>query len=642
MSKIFLVFYFFILGLSSVNAQSFSSLIETPSFMSAVNKGQLPPLKDRIPDNPYLVGQNDEKFEPGVHGGELKLLMGRKKDTRQMVVYGYSRLVGYDKKFNLVPDILEKFEVSEGRVFTFYIRKGHKWSDGHPFTSEDFRYYFEDVALNKDIANESLPVVMLVDGKPPKFEILDKYRVRYTWQKSNPYLLPRLAGARPIYLYRPSHYLKNFHSKYTPIDKLQKQAKQAKKRNWVALHYIVSQQYKNMNPDLPSLQPWVLVTRPPAKRFVFKRNPFFHKLDLNGRQLPYINKIKMHITSSKLIPLKTGSGETDLQSRGLNFTNYTLLKKSEKKFGYTTRLWRTAKGARWAIYPNLNARDSEWRGIFRDVRFRRALSLGINRYEINQVFYYGLSRETNNSLLRESPLFNKEYSSRWIKFNLVAANKLLDEIGLEKRNDDGIRLLPSGKPMEITVVFSTEENEPADILELVSDTWKKIGIKLLSKPLNREVMRNRIFSGNALMSMWSGLENGIANAEASPQELAPTSQQQLQWPMWGQYVETSGKSGEPADMDVPKKLLALSLLWQTAETTELKRQIWGQMLDLYTNNVFSIGIISSVPQVVVVNSSLKNIPNEGIYNWDPGAHFGIYRPDTFWFKDYVSHDREKK
>ena len=113
--------------------------------------------------------------------------------------------------------------------------------------------------------------MMLVDGKPPKFEILDKYRVRYTWQKSNPYLLPRLAGARPIYLYRPSHYLKNFHSKYTPIDKLQKQAKQAKKRNWVALHYIVSQQYKNMNPDLPSLQPWVLVTRPPAKRFVFKR-----------------------------------------------------------------------------------------------------------------------------------------------------------------------------------------------------------------------------------------------------------------------------------------------------------------------------------------------------------------------------------
>ena len=131
-------------------------------------------------------------------------------------------------------------------------------------------------------------------------------------------------------------------------------------------------------------------------------------------------------------------------------------------------------------------------------------------------------------MLRESPLFNKEYSSRWIKFNLVAANKLLDEIGLEKRNDDGIRLLPSGKPMEITVVFSTEENEPADILELVSDTWKKIGIKLLSKPLNREVMRNRIFSGNALMSMWSGLENGIANAEASPKELAPTSQQQLQ------------------------------------------------------------------------------------------------------------------
>jgi len=605
--------------------------LETPMFEAAVAAGKLPPVKKRLPEEPFLLKTGQQGFQPGKHGGSLKLLMGRKKDTRQLVVYGYARLVGYDKNFNFVPDILKKFEVKHGRIFTLHLRKGHRWSDGHPFTSEDFRYYFEDVATNKKIANESLPQVMLVEGKPPLFEVLDKHTVRYTWHKPNPFILPRLAGARPIYLYRPAHYLKKFHIKYTPLRALEVLVKKAKKRNWVALHYIVGQQYKNVNPELPSLQPWVLVTKPPAKRFNFLRNPYYHRVDMNGRQLPYINDVKVNVTSSKLIPIKAGSGETDLQSRGLNFTNYTLLKKSEKKFGYSTKLWRTAKGARWAIYPNLNFRDMEWRKLFRNVNFRRALSIAIDRHEINQVFYYGLARETNNSVLRESPLFDEKFANRWSQFDLNTANQMLDDLGLVKRNSKGFRLLPNGQPMELTVVFSTEEDEPSDILELVSDTWRKIGIKVLSKPLHREVMRNRIFSGNVQMSIWSGLENGIPNASSSPAELAPTSQQQLQWPMWGQYLETGGKSGQAIDMKVPQKLFELKDAWREARSEGDRIKIWHEMLDTYTSNVFSIGIIASVPQVVLVNSRLQNVPDKAIYNWDPGAHFGIYRPCTFWF-----------
>ena len=151
--------------------------------------------------------------------------------------------------------------------------------------------------------------------------------------------------------------------------------------------------------------------------------------------------------------IKAGSGETDLQSRGLNFTNYTLLKRSEKKFGYSTKLWRTAKGARWALYPNLNFNDLEWRKLFRNVQFRRALSIAIDRHEINQVFYYGLARETNNSVLQESPLFDEKFANKWSHFDLKAANKILDDLGLVKRNSRGFRLLPNGQPMELTVVF---------------------------------------------------------------------------------------------------------------------------------------------------------------------------------------------
>ena len=629
--RLFVLFVVMFGPSTSMTTERPGIFLETPMFEAAVAAGKLPPVKKRLPEEPFLLKTGQQGFQPGKHGGSLKLLMGRKKDTRQLVVYGYARLVGYDKNFNFVPDILKKFEVKHGRIFTLHLRKGHRWSDGHPFTSEDFRYYFEDVATNKKIANESLPQVMLVEGKPPLFEVLDKHTVRYTWHKPNPFILPRLAGARPIYLYRPAHYLKKFHIKYTPLRALEVLVKKAKKRNWVALHYIVGQQYKNVNPELPSLQPWVLVTKPPAKRFNFLRNPYYHRVDMNGRQLPYINDVKVNVTSSKLIPIKAGSGETDLQSRGLNFTNYTLLKRSEKKFGYSTKLWRTAKGARWAIYPNLNFRDMEWRKLFRNVNFRRALSIAIDRHEINQVFYYGLARETNNSVLRESPLFDEKFANRWSQFDLNTANQMLDDLGLVKRNSKGFRLLPNGQPMELTVVFSTEEDEPSDILELVSDTWRKIGIKVLFKPLHREVMRNRIFSGNVQMSIWSSLENGIPNASSSPAELAPTSQQQLQWPMWGQFFETGGKSGQAIDMKVPQKLFELKDAWREARSEGDRIKIWHEMLDTYTSNVFSIGIIASVPQVVLVNNSLQNVPDKAIYNWDPGAHFGIYRPCTFWF-----------
>ena len=234
--------------------------------------------------------------------------------------------------------------------------------------------------------------------------------------------------------------------------------------------------------------------------------------------------------------------------------------------------------------------------------------------------------------MKESPLYNEAFAKRWSQFDLKLANKLLDEMGLDKRANNGIRLLPSGKPMEITVVFATEQSEPSDILELVTDTWRKAGIRVLSKPLHREIMRNRIFSGDVQMSMWSGLENGIPNSGSSPKELAPTTQQQLQWPKWGQHLETRGKSGEPIDMAVPNELFGLNESWRRAKSDGERKAIWTKMMDIYTNNVFSIGLIASVPQVILVNSRLQNVPEKAIYNWDPGAHFGIYRPDTFWFK----------
>lgn len=604
---------------------------EAPMLAAEVAKGELPPLAQRLPQHPAVADLAWPGQRPGVYGGELRILMSSTKDTRMMVVYGYARLVGYDSKYDLVPDLLEKFEVEDQKVFTFHLRPGHKWSDGSPFTTEDFRYFWEDVANNEDLSPSGPPQVMIVDGERPKVEILDETTIRYSWSHPNPDFLPALAGPSPLYIYRPSRYLKQFNPKYSDPAKVDALVKQASMRGWAPLHNKLDNMYRNDNPDLPSLEPWVLKTQPPSERFVFVRNPYYHRVDPAGRQLPYIDKVVMQIADSKIIPAMTGAGQSDLQARYLRFDNYTFLKKGEARSNYHVLLWDSGTGSNLALYPNLNTSDKVWRDLLRDVRFRRALSLGVDRHEINQVIYYGLGKEGANTVLPASPLYKPEYRKAWATYDPAEANKLLDEIGLTQRDSDGIRLLPDGRKLEIVVETAGQSPEEGDVLELISDTWRGIGVKLFQKASERDYMRNRIFSGATIMSVWTGLENGIPTAAFSPQELAPTSQQQLQWPKWGQYVETAGESGEPCDLPEAKQLSAMLQQWRETTNRDAQKEIWEKMLKLWSDEVYTIGTVAGAPLPVVVDRRLRNVPDAAIFSWDPGAHFGIYHPDTFWF-----------
>lgn len=567
----------------------------------------------------------------GKAGGEITTLVGRPKDTRLMVVYGYARLVGYDRDFAIQPDILKSVEVEDGRTFTLTLRGGHHWSDGAPFTSEDFRYWWEDVANNMALSPTGPPAKLIVDGELPDVTFPDPLTVRYSWSKPNPLFLPALAGATPQFIYMPAHYLKQFHQTYADGDQLAKAVAANKARDWAQLHGRRDNMYKQDNPELPTLQPWMLTTAPPSTRFVFERNPHYHRVDEDGQQLPYLDRVIMEVVDSKLIPIKAGAGETDLQARGLFFKHYTFLKENQERSGLKTYLWQTARGAHLALYPNLNASDPVWREVLRDVRFRRALSLAIDREEINQIMYFGLAMGGNNTVLPQSPLYKENYRFDWATFDPDQASALLDDMGLHEWSPDGLRLLPDGRPVELIVETAGEETEETDLLELVAEAWLKQGVKIHVKPSQREVLRNRIFAGDTLMSIAYGLENGIPTADMSPWEFAPTSQfDQYQWPKWGQHWETKGAAGEAPDMAEAKELLSLFQDWQAATSEDQREAIWVRMLEIYNAQVYSIGLASGVLQPVVAKTALRNVPGEGVYNWEPGAHFGIYRPDTFW------------
>jgi peptide/nickel transport system substrate-binding protein len=604
---------------------------EPPALAAEVAAGKLPPLASRLPQPPLVVDLKRPNWTEGVYGGEMRMLMAKDRDIRMMVVYGYSRLVGYDEQLRIVPDILERVDDEGSKVFTLHLRRGHKWSDGQPFTAADFRYYWEDVVNNKDLSPFGLPQALLVRDRGPRFEVLNDTTVRYTWDEPNPQFLAALAGPSPLYIFRPAHYLRKYHPKYIGLEKANAQATVAGSRSWAGLHQKKDEQYRFDNPDLPTLEPWVNTTPLPSTRFVLVRNPYFHRVDASGRQLPYVDRVIVGISEEKLIPAKAGAGDVDLQTRYLRFDNYTFLKQNAKRNRYKVLLWEKVLGSQIALYPNLNVDDPEWRKLMRDARFRRALSIAIDRHEINEVVYFGLGREASNTVLRRSPLYKPEFGTAWSQHDTKAANALLDELGLNQRNAKGIRLLPDGRPMEVVVDTSGESTEETDVLELVRDSWRKVGIALYSRPSQREVFRKRVFSGKSMMSVWSGLSNGIPTPEMSPLELAPTAQEQLQWPMWGQYYENNRKGGQAPDLPEALELVQLYDAWRVSGNDAEREKIWHRMLEIHAQQVFTIGIVTQALQPIVVRDRLRNVPVDGIYSWDPGAYFGMYRPDTFWF-----------
>ncbi|MBY6139734.1 ABC transporter substrate-binding protein [Leisingera daeponensis] len=608
--------------------------IQESSFWSAeVNAGHMPPAAERLPDTPLIVNLKAKGREFGVQGGTLNTMVTRSKDIRQMVVYGYARLAGYDETYQLNPDILLGYENEGNRRYTLKLRPGHRWSSGDPFTSNDFRYWWEDVANNELLSPAGPPDFLRVMGKLPRVSFPDETTVVYEWDDPNPSFLHMLAQARPPFIYRPAKYLKQFHADYADQETLAEEVDYARVKSWAALHNKYDNMYKFDNHELPTLQPWINASPGKKIRHQFVRNPYYHRIDSRGVQLPYIDTVEMEIVTSGLVAAKSNAGEADLQARGLDFRDIPILRKGEKdNSGYKTYLWGNGAASQIAIYPNLNARDPVWREILRDVRVRRALSLAINRRAINRALYFNLAKPGAMTVLEQSELFDPALREAWAQFDPEQANRLLDEAGLTEKDGYGIRYLPDGRLMELVVETAGERQEVENALQIIYDDWRDVGVKLIMRPLDRDILRNRVFSGSAMASAWFGWDNGLPQSYTSPVYLAPTDQVFLSWPKWGQFYQTGGSAGEPPDMEPAQQLLSLLQDWDMATTKSERMAAWRAMLQIHAEQVYAIGVVAAAPQPVVVSNRLRNVPEQAIWAWDPGAHFGVYRPDEFFFE----------
>lgn len=341
----------------------------------------------------------------------------------------------------------------------------------------------------------------------------------------------------------------------------------------------------------------------------------------------------MDVAAGGLMAAKANAGEADLLFRGLSMTDIPILKEGEASHHYRTLLWPHARGSEIALYPNLTCNDPTWRMLNRNLHFRRALSLAIDRHTLNNALLFGLGNEGNDTIRPESPLFSNELLTLNATYDPTEASRLLDTLGLNRRDDAGIRLLPDGRELEIVVETDGDNTFVIDGLTLIVEFWREIGVKLFVKPQDRTVLRSRSYAGAVVMTAGPGLDNAMPTEIMSPDELAPTRQDNPSWPKWGQYSETKGKNGEPVDIPEAKHLLDLYQHWlATADNTEQAR-IWRKMLKNRADNLWSIGTVSGALQPIVIDRRLRNLPERGLYSWDPAALIGIYRLDEVFFDE---------
>jgi len=464
---------------------------EAPMLRTRVAAGELPPVEERLPEEPKVLEPlGVSEPEIGQYGGTARVFATDNLpwgDLLEQPERG-SYLLRMNMDGEIVPDILKGYEVSnDEKIFTLYLRKGMKWSDGHPLTADDFLFKYEDMGKNEKVET------WWASGEPLKaLKKIDDYTVRFEFEKPFPRFVLSLVDWRGSEWMRcaPKHYLKKWHIKYNPkADELAKE--EGYDHWWEAFNH-----HQEVAPagdiNKPTLQPWMFKEFTSTHR-VFVRNPYFYAVDSAGNQLPYIDGIVSTIVDLEVYQMKIIAGEADVAFVSTSLENYPLYKENEDEGGYRTVLIPGINGSEAGYTINQNHPDPVMRKIFQDVKFRRALSLAINREEINDTVYFGLGVPRQGTILPSCRYYKEEWGKAYAQYEPDQANRLLDEMGLTQRDKDGFRKRPDGKTLLLIIEHASGlAGTSATVHELVKEYWEAVGLKVLLKPEEYSLFAERV------------------------------------------------------------------------------------------------------------------------------------------------------
>lgn len=608
------------------------ALNEPPLLRERVARGELPPVAERlpVPEDLYVVTPNERV---GVYGGTARVAApspeGGGNDNLFSTIM--AAVLPTPDLSAVFPNIVKNLDSSEDtRVWTMQLREGMRWSDGVPFTADDVMFWYEDSLLNEDLTPH-IGVPWRIGNEVVEVRKIDDFTVAFEFPSPSPFFASSLTQAHNIFM--PKHYLQQFHIDYAQEDDLRTEIEKHGYDTWYELFM-----HKNswvwslpLNEDLPTLAAYVLVDKDSTKR-VYERNPYFWKVDTAGNQLPYIDRIEAEIVSDReVVQGKIMSGELTLEGLTTDLRNYPLYRSYEEIGQFRTLLWDSGNNTDVLYMVNMTHRDPVLRQIFQDVRFRRALSLAINRDEINDVIYFGQAVPIQATIL-ESPFFEPEFATAHIEYDPDEANRLLDEMGLDARDPEGYRLRPDGERLLFTVEYFDLETPKTPNVELVSQHWHEVGIDARYRSISGELQAQRAPANMMDATLWHGGGFSALRWPFNPKYTVPsrTLWASSVWPEWGRWHATGGQSGE----EPPPEMKQLYNWWQEmlVEPDEDRRNELGKnIFRAQAENLWMIGTVGKTPAPVIVSNDLRNFPEHGYWVWD-GLFTMSLDPEQFFFQ----------
>jgi peptide/nickel transport system substrate-binding protein len=617
---------------------------ESPMLAAKVKAGQLPPLEQRLPADPLVqVGPEGNGY---YSEGPLRVISNEANklgDGRNAVTVASFVLPDYDGA-TLRPHLLKSWTISpDKKVLTLNLRKGVKWSDGVEFTSEDIRFWWEDVMNNKDL-NTAPATVWITASGPMKVEVVDTYTVRWICGDPNPDLIintVEYSGNQLGGTFYPSHYSRQFHKKYADPAKLEALIKEKGYASWAQLFTARNVAYWDAQSAdtvaCPTLNSH-MVTKVGPNFIELERNPYYWKVDAYGRQLPYVDKIYVQVVgTAELYTAKLASGEADFGARRTNPANLPAYKNGEAAGKYRTRIWQSVGDGDYVLMMNFNDTDPVKRNLIQNLTFRKAISAAIDRVEFNKNRSFGLGVVSQIPMPLTSRFMTPEIAKTNTAYDVDLANRLLDGLGLKWDANHEYRLRSDGKRLSFGMNNGGERPIEGD--ELLAAQLKKIGIEVVPQLLARDLHNSRLTVGDFDFHMRKYGMLDVAFA-AQPDMAIPISMGMDIWaPAWSNWYigqVTGTKPSTTLYEEPPALVKSLIQKWNRMRTLPSDSAeyvtIGKELLKAQADNLWVVGILTGGPQPVIVSNRMGNVLENGIYTYQTLIYAQYSRADSWYIK----------
>ncbi|HEY8458132.1 MAG TPA: ABC transporter substrate-binding protein [Actinopolymorphaceae bacterium] len=582
---------------------------EAPMLAEQVRAGKLPRLAERLPEEPLVV-QPVER--PGVYGGELRsAILGAAEAIQLTRLVAYDYLMRWSPEWDAepIPNVAKSVEVSsDARQYTFTLRAGMRWSNGDPFTAEDIVFAQNDVFNNRELYPAE-------PANPATAEALDETTVRFTFRSPHGLFLQEQASSAGMpYVTRPAKYLKQFHKKYNPdADDL---AKEEKLSNWTELFFSKADTW--VNPDLPTLFPWRITQGVgDGAQVVLERNPYYWKVDPDGRQLPYIDRVIYVVNSDpEVILTQVLAGENDFQLRPSNtLQNKPVLAQRRDEGDYRFVDAKPSNMNTMVLALNLTHRDRVLRQIFRNKDFRIGLSHAIDRQEIIDAAYQKQGEPYQAAPRPESEFYDEQFAKQYTEYDVNLAKQHLDRV-LPDLDDEGFRLRPDGRRLSFTVEFANGiwPEYPA-VLDLIRGYAREVGLDIRVKGEDRALFDVR--TGKAQQhdaACWQGA-GGWNDIYLNPYYYLPVSVGATYFAYeWWQWYLSSGKSGEEPP-EATKRQLQLWEQIRHSSDPEERSTLLKEVLAIARDEFYVLGINLQPEEFATVSNRVRNVPDHMPNSW---------------------------